>query len=108
MDATQGPPSLPDRSAFTACVGSRFRVTAVPAGIAPGGLHDLELAEAKELPKREGGAAEPFVLLFRGAHDASLPQGTYPLEHATLGAHEIFIVPLGPDADGYRYEAIFT
>ena len=37
-----------------------------------------------------------------------LPQGTYPMEHETLGRLEVFLVPLGPDAQGMRYEAVFN
>lgn len=36
------------------------------------------------------------------------PQGTYLVEHEQLGAHDLFIVPLGPDQNGMRYEVIFT
>jgi hypothetical protein len=30
------------------------------------------------------------------------------VRHAQLGAMEIFLVPIGPDEGGMRYEAIFT
>lgn len=52
--------------------------------------------------------AAPFALLFYGPGERLLPQRIYRLEHATLGAFDLFIVPLGPDAQGLRYEAIFT
>ena len=39
--------------------------------------------------------------------DLSLPQSTYALEHETLGAVFLFLVPLGP-TQGYRYEAVFN
>ncbi len=51
---------------------------------------------------------QPFKLEFRGPADRSLAQATYRLTHATLGALEIFIVPVGRDASGTLYEAIFT
>lgn len=50
----------------------------------------------------------PFSLLFRGPPEPILPQAIYALEHATLGVSEIFLVPLAPDADGTRYEAVFA
>ena len=53
MDATQGPPRLPDRSAFAACVGGRFRIGGRPDGAVPG-ERALELAEAEPLPKQRG------------------------------------------------------
>ena len=49
-----------------------------------------------------------FSLLFRGPVDPFLSQGTYRLDHAELGALDIFLVPIGPDAEGMRYEAVFA
>ena len=37
-----------------------------------------------------------------------LPQAIYRLEHAALGAMDVFLVPIGRVADGIRYEAIFN
>jgi hypothetical protein len=37
-----------------------------------------------------------------------VPQGIYKLENEKLGALEIFLVPIGPDEKGMRYEAIFN
>jgi hypothetical protein len=54
------------------------------------------------------GRREPFSLLFRGPRSPWAPQGSYRLEHEQLGTLELFLVPLGPDADGMRYEAVFT
>lgn len=63
----------------------------------------LDLGEA---PLPEG--RRPFSLEFRNPRkDAYLPQRIHRLEHATLGALELFIVPLGPDQNGMRYEVIF-
>jgi hypothetical protein len=50
----------------------------------------------------------PFALLFRGPAGPILPQRIYRLEHPTLGAFELFLVPLEPDAGGARYEAVFA
>jgi hypothetical protein len=30
------------------------------------------------------------------------------MEHAAIGTFELFLVPIGPDREGMRYEAIFT
>ena len=54
------------------------------------------------------GHRTPFTLLFHGPAELSLPQRIYPLQHAELGLLEIFIVPLGPDERGMRYEAAFS
>ncbi len=54
------------------------------------------------------GERRPFSLIFRGPRDVLLPQRTYRFEHDRLGAFEIFIVPIGPDEAGHRYEAVFN
>ena len=54
------------------------------------------------------GGRDPFSLVFRGPAQPLLPQATYRLEHAGLGALEIFIVPIGQDGAVTRYEAVFT
>jgi hypothetical protein len=59
---------------------------------------------------RGGGASrrEPFSLIMRGPVSPALPQRTYPVTHQSLGRLEIFLVPIGPDGEGMRYEAIFS
>lgn len=37
-----------------------------------------------------------------------LPQATYRIENANLGVLEVFLVPIGPDESGMRYEATFN
>ncbi|WP_165446002.1 DUF6916 family protein [Bradyrhizobium uaiense] len=54
---------------------------------------------------RPGGA---FSLLFEGPKGAWLPQAIYPVRHPALGVIEIFLVPVGPLANGNGYQAIFT
>lgn len=51
----------------------------------------------------------PFKLLFHelGA-ERFAPQQIFTLRHPELGELEIFLVPLGPDERGMRYEAVIT
>ena len=56
----------------------------------------------------DGVERRQFSLLFRGPVDPLLPQRTYRLEHAELGDLDLFLVPIGPDAEGMRYEAVFA
>jgi hypothetical protein len=89
---------------FAACLAQRFRVALGGASL------ELELVGA-DLLGSEGAAAgrrRPFSLIFRGPTAPVLPQRIYRLESASLGTLEIFLVPIGPDAAGLRYEAIFT
>ncbi|MEL7059701.1 MAG: hypothetical protein AAGN46_06705 [Acidobacteriota bacterium] len=70
---------------------------------------DLVAVETVDLPSpRPDGP--PFTLLFRGPMGAAIEQQIYTLEHATLGAFDLFLVCVGPDPDDgqMRYEAIFA
>jgi hypothetical protein len=73
-----------------------------------------ELGAADQAPGVGSGARRPFSLLFRNPRrDAYLPQHTYRLEFEALqggpfSTLEVFLVPLGPDQVGMRYEAIFS
>ena len=73
--------------------------------IAPGDAppFEAELVQVSEIPREPGGRA-PFSLIFQGGPDPPLPARIYRVEHAELGALEIFLVPIAAD----RYEAIFT
>jgi hypothetical protein len=86
---------------FTARVNERFTLHAGAESL------DLTLVEAKPLgaSQREGGA---FSLVFRAAGETHAPQGTYTLKNEHLGQLEVFLVPLGADAEGMRYEAVFA
>ena len=91
---------------FAPLVGSTFSV----ALGAPWDLR-LELAEVAALSSQTsftGALRAPFRLIFHGPTQPVHPQATLPLEHPQLGRLEIFLVPIGPDAIGMRYEAIFT
>jgi hypothetical protein len=50
----------------------------------------------------------PFSLVFRGPKNVYLPQRIYTVEHEKLGALEIFLVPIQPDGEGSRFEAVFN
>jgi uncharacterized protein DUF6916 len=73
---------------------------------AGGATTSLELIAVERLP-REGVTRQPFSLLFRGGTIVQ-PQGIYQLSRAGAGQFEIFLVPVGKDASGVRYEAIFS
>lgn len=68
----------------------------------------LVLVETKEVPGGLPGGRQPFTLLFRGPARPRLPQATYDFDHPKHGALSIFIVPVGADAEGTLYEAVFS
>ena len=69
------------------------------------GRVELALDRADELPSA-GRAAGSFRLEFLGPLDPVLPQAIYPLRNGE-DLFEIFIVPIGREPGGTRYEAIF-
>ena len=91
-------------STFEPLVGQRF-VLRRDIGDA---TVDLVLAEATALAHGEGRPRTPFSLVFRGPAEPVMPQRIYRVDHEELGALELFLVPIGRDAESVRYEAIFT
>jgi hypothetical protein len=70
---------------------------------------EVVLVEATVLPSPpRADARAPFSLVFRQSAGDVLPQATYRVEHAGLGIFDLFVVPIGPDGQGMRYEAVFT
>jgi hypothetical protein len=70
----------------------------------------LELTSVDELGEANTpGGRRPFSLIFSNPRkDAYLSQRIYRLEHEKMGPLELFLVPLGPDQTGMKYEAIFS
>lgn len=65
----------------------------------------LTKVEASGSTARAGGA---FSLLFVTPKGPWLPQATYPVKHPTFGTMELFLVPIGPLAEGNGYQAVFA
>jgi hypothetical protein len=69
----------------------------------------IVLSAVEDYPQpAHDGLRAPFSLLFHGPRDPYLRQGVYAIEHPQMGRAEIFIVPLGADSIGMRYEIIFA
>lgn len=68
---------------------------------------ELELVSVSALPPMPT-RRQPFTLLFRSHEQVVRPQRIYTLGHPVLGALEIFLVPVGRDAAGVQYEAVFS
>ena len=84
------------RTTFQPHVGSAFRAGAI----------ELELVEVSDVGP--AGDGRSFSLLFRGPRESPLAQGTVELEHGVLGGVLLFLVPVGADAAGVQYEAVFN
>jgi hypothetical protein len=70
-------------------------------------MQDCEL-ELTEVTDRSNAQLEQFALIFTGAAATWLPQGAYTLLHPHMQECQLFLVPIGPDAAGMRYEAAFS
>jgi hypothetical protein len=91
---------------FQALVGTRFRVVPRRASDVEVELYEVALHEPHDGPR-----VQPFSLRFRdgrGPGTPALPQQIFQVEHSTLGTMAIFLVPIGPDAQGMCYEAVFN
>ncbi|HBZ70345.1 MAG TPA: hypothetical protein DEP35_11690 [Deltaproteobacteria bacterium] len=87
---------------FTPCMGQAFRLAHEGRALEL----VLERADSTAVPATQGARAG-FSLEFRGPHAPVLPQRICRLEHPALGVLEIFLVPLGREEGGVRYEAVF-
>jgi hypothetical protein len=98
------PPDVVTAETFAGRLGERFSMEL------DGGVEqDVELIELTRLGDQPtGGSRAPFSIVFRGPAGPVAPQRIYRFRHAELGELELFVVPIGADGEGVRYEAIFT
>ncbi len=87
---------------FEALLGNRLELRAAPTTL------ELELVALHRLPAHRLRAQPPFSLTLRGGREVVLGQGLVVLAHPALGPLEVFLVPIGPDALGMRYEITFN
>ncbi|GAB3181251.1 DUF6916 family protein [Telluribacter humicola] len=68
-----------------------------------------ELVEVTELGGYSPLERMPFSIVIRTDQKKEYyNQGTFVVEHPQLGALPVFLVPLGLDGKGMRYEAVFS
>ncbi|HEV7591276.1 MAG TPA: hypothetical protein VGO40_24400 [Longimicrobium sp.] len=82
---------------FRVVVDEQWQMVALLSDVSPWG-HE----EAASRPRM------PFSLTFHAKPDAIIPQAIYRIESEVLEPFDCFLVPIGPDAGGMRYEAVFT
>lgn len=89
---------------FEPLLGQVFRIGDGPQAV------DARLVEANNLREAQGAGrlSRQFSLLWLGPREANLAQGIYRVVHPSLPPLELFLVCLGPVAEGMRYEAVFT
>ena len=90
---------------FEPHVGSSFWAE-LPAG----GKVELRLTRAAKVMESEAARLirHPFSLYFIGPLSFRLEQRIYHVTHPSLEAMDIFLVPVGQDAQALQYEAVFA
>lgn len=68
-------------------------------------LQELELIRVSRPTKQR--RCESFDVLFAGS-DKPFGEGTYTIQHKTLGSFPVFLVPVGHGNKGPVYQAVFT
>ena len=58
--------------------------------------------------RRQAAQRVPFSLVFHGPSTLPVGQQMCAFRHPQLGDFDLFIVPLGPDEQGMRYEAVIS
>jgi hypothetical protein len=86
---------------FEQAMNSRFEIE-IPGQ----GRQSLELIALTRYPSNPKVSA--FSALFRGPLDRPFGQGSYSVGHEQMGQVDLFLVPVGREADGMRYEAVFN
>lgn len=90
-----------NREVFEPLLHSAFKVTDEEKNSVA--MELIEVASDSKDPR-----FEHLSLLFRGPAQPLLPQKIYVFEHSRIGAFQLFIVPIGQDAEGTLYEAVFN
>lgn len=68
----------------------------------------LIAVEARPSDASEEQGMERFSVMFSGSLEFLLPQSMYRLAHAEMGEFDVFLVAIGQEPDGYRYEAVYN
>ena len=90
-----------EHGVFAPLVNTKFRVLFDAADPL-----EIELTQISELLLTA--RQEQFTLVFRGANEAFLGQGSRRISHDQMGEFDLFLVPISQDASGTCYEAVFN
>jgi hypothetical protein len=72
-------------------------------------LIDVDTLSEKSPYAPSGARRHAFSVTFRSQDtEHMLPQKIYTVKHRRLGTFDLFLVPIGPDERGMRYEAVFS
>ncbi len=89
-------------------VNTKFRVSVGQQDVVALELHEITPLVVASSGCPNSKTYESFSLFFRGSADRVLPQRIYSFECEPLGCFELFIVAIGCDEHGTKYEAVFN
>jgi hypothetical protein len=90
---------------FQCRLGEEFSLAYEPGGEM---MCTLKLMEATARVNAPSASRQPFSLLFTGAAEPALHQGTYWFSSANFAEEGIFIVPVAGNSQQRTYQAIFA
>ncbi len=73
-------------------------------------VFDARLIQAVDLRESQGVGrrSRQFSLIWRGPPQMRIEQRIHRVQHPEFAPLDLFLVCIGPDAQGMRYEAVFT
>ena len=92
---------------FAPLVGDKFRVTPAEGEPFEVVLDTVEPTPYGD-PSTYNGRRVPFSLIFLAEGGALVPQQTCTFAHPEGGEGLLFVVPLGPQGQSMRYEAVIS
>jgi hypothetical protein len=90
---------------FLPHVGEVFHVVKEDGTQTPVLLSEVTRLASDDSPRR---IREPFSLVFHASPETRLEQRIYRVENAGMNPFDCFLVAIGPDAYGMRFEAVYT
>lgn len=94
-------PEFFTKESFAEHLNTKFHIPLQPSGAVE--LELTEVVSTLSTPRQE-----QFSIIFLGPANIYLPQSTYSMRHDAMGELDLFIVPVGRDSKGFRYEAVFN
>ena len=93
------------KNTFDTITDKTFDIAFQPETTLKSELIEIKSINSSTLKK---GQSEPFSLVFEIPGDSIYDQNTYLIKNSEMDEFYLFLVPIGADEKGVRYEAVFT
>lgn len=97
-----------NKADFSQHINESFRIFNEPFGQVDSKLIEVSCLGNGSPEDKGEEERSSFSIVFLGPNEPVLTQRIYPIEHDVMGHLDLFLVPIGPNADGMRYEAVFA